>query len=663
MSQTTNRLIHSTSPYLLQHAHNPVDWFAWGQEAFQKAADENKLVLISIGYSACHWCHVMEKEVFENETAAAYMNDHFVCIKVDREERPDVDHTYMDAVQLMGQRGGWPLNVFALPDGRPIYGGTYFPMQQWMAILHNLTDLKKNEKEKILEYAKAVEDGLYQIDLIPRIDTFEKDEKKFSALIEDWKQHLDIKKGGARRAPKFPMPSHLFFLMQLAHRTKDQYLDNYVQTTLDKMALGGIYDQIQGGFARYSVDDIWKVPHFEKMLYDNGQLIELYATAGIKYQSSFYKRIARQTADFILGQLKNEDGLIYSASDADSEGIEGKFYVWTIEELREVLAEDFEFASEIYDFSNDALWEGNIILMRKNVDDVQSAHLKLSGSAFLENLNRINIRLESHRSQRVAPAIDTKVITSWNAMFISGLTELYKATKEKSYLNEAEQILKKLLTQNRVDNKLYRCYDHKQHTIAFLEDFAFLSKALFDLYTCTGDVSYINWCKELVVDAIEKFNDPKGNLLWFSERDPLTISRKKEVIDNVVPSSNAVFAETLFKLSKIFGNAQWEERAIGMVAEVSPQMNHASSYTYWMKIQDVMTQTFKEVVLSGLEAHTWWQELNNKYFPYQISIYSTNDSSLPIFKDRFLNKTTAYVCQDKSCSLPIDSMKTLWESL
>ncbi|MEZ4799426.1 MAG: thioredoxin domain-containing protein [Flavobacteriales bacterium] len=663
MSQTTNRLALSTSPYLLQHAHNPVDWYPWGQEAFQKAADENKLVLVSIGYSACHWCHVMEREVFENESAAEFMNAHFVCIKVDREERPDVDHTYMDAVQLMGQRGGWPLNVFTLPDGRPIYGGTYFPIQQWMSILGNLTDLKKNENEKILEYAKAVEDGLFHIDLIPRVDNFEKDSEKFETLIDEWKQYLDMEKGGARRAPKFPMPSHLFLLMQYAKRTDSIYFNDYVKITLNKMALGGIYDQIEGGFARYSVDDIWKVPHFEKMLYDNGQLIELYANAARHFNSKFYLRIAKQSADFILKNWKNESGLVFSAADADSEGVEGKYYVWSLPELHDVLEDDFEVASKIYNFSHEAEWEENLILLR-NFDDKETAkHLSISETELAEIINRINIRLVNFRSKRIAPGIDTKVITSWNAMFISGLVSLFKSTNELTYLDEAEKLVQGLLAHNKIEAQLYRCKDDKQSTLAFLEDYAFLSKALFELYEATSNEQYISECVRLIENALVIFGDPKGNLLWFSQRDPLTISRKKEVIDNVVPSSNAVFAETLYKVSKIFGNQQWEDRVIGMIAEVNPQMNHASSYTYWLRLQDFVMHSFKEVVLTGSEAKAWWIDLNKGYHPSQISIYSTTESSLPIFEDRFLNKTTAYVCEGKSCSLPIDSMKKLWESI
>lgn len=663
MSQTPNRLITATSPYLLQHAYNPVDWFPWGNEAFQKAADENKLVLISIGYSACHWCHVMEREVFEKPEAAAFMNEHFVCIKVDREERPDVDHTYMDAAHIMGQRGGWPLNVFALSDGRPIYCGTYFPLEKWLSILENLIDLQRNEHSKILDYAKAVEEGLIQIDLIPKQDNFIPSTEKFNSLYEGWKNYLDDEKGGSRRAPKFPMPSHLLLLLHYSPKNDREYYQNYLRVTLDQMALGGIYDQIEGGFSRYSVDDIWKVPHFEKMLYDNAQLMEVYAKASQKFSSSFYNQIATTTADFVLANWKNDEGLIQSASDADSEGVEGKYYVWSLEELKQILKDDFQMASEIFFLNEHGKWEDNFILMRRDIDTETCRRLQLTEEELQILINRINVRLVTERKKRIPPGIDTKTLTSWNSMFVCGLLATYMSSNNEKYLEEAIRLIENISKKMWTGDVLLRVNDSQQKIYGFLEDYAFFIKAIIELFGITGNETYAHLANEVTKKALSLFEDKNGHLLWFSQRDPLTISRKKEVIDNVIPSSNAVMAENLFLLGSIFGDAAYELKSEGMLAEVNNQIDHASSYTYWLKIQNWHLHGFKEIVITGLESKDWSRKLSQHFLPSSLVIYSTMKSSLPILKDRFLEQTAAYVCTNKTCSLPFFTFDDLWKNL
>jgi len=373
----TNSLIHETSPYLLQHAHNPVKWMPWGDEALEKAKKENKLILISVGYSACHWCHVMEHESFEDETVAKIMNDYFVCIKVDREERPDIDQVYMMAVQLMTGQGGWPLNCFALPDGRPIYGGTYFPKKNWINILLNLVDLQKEQPDKMEDYANQLTQGLKLAELI-KVNTNETDFKKELIIncYNNWKERFDNVDGGPNKAPKFPLPNNYQFFLRLSTDPSPTLpegervdLLEHINLTLTKMAYGGIYDQIGGGFARYSVDHYWKVPHFEKMLYDNAQLVSLYCEAYAVTKNSLYKNVVYETLEFIERELTAPNGGFYSALDADSEGIEGKYYVWTKEELQNILKDDFNLFADYYNINKLGLWEHDNYILLRNVDD------------------------------------------------------------------------------------------------------------------------------------------------------------------------------------------------------------------------------------------------------------------------------------------------------
>jgi uncharacterized protein len=665
MNKQANRLINSKSPYLLQHAYNPVDWFAWGDDAFQKATDENKLVLISIGYSACHWCHVMEHEVFENEEAAVYMNDNFVCIKVDREERPDVDHLYMDAIHLMGQNGGWPLNVFVLPDGRPIFGGTYFPKQRWMGTLENLVRLQQDEPEKVEEYAKALERGLFQLENIAKAGSGKPDKSKHSTQIVEWMNYWDFEKGGSRKAPKFPMPSHLDLALHYGVTFKDNDALEYFYTTLDKMAMGGIYDQVDGGFARYSVDDIWKVPHFEKMLYDNGQLISTYSNAYKSSKNPMYARIIQETIDFIQKNWRSESGLIFCASDADSEGVEGKFYVWNEEELSQILGSDLEFAEQVYHLDVHGMWEhGNFILMRKNTDIQVAQELEISIEEFTEKLNRMNIRLNEIREKRIHPGIDTKSLTSWNAIYIKGLCEASEALNEPNYLTIAESIFSSLISNHySVETGWWRLQNETEKQPAFLEDYSTVIEASIYLYLASSKTSYLELAEGWIKEALHRFGDKEKSLLWFSKRDPLIISRKKEVVDNVIPASNSIFAKCLFLTSRITGKSEYEERALKMLNEVRPQIDFAGSYTNWLMLEEWLIGPFKEVAITGPNASEMRARLAQGYFSNTLIAASTTDSSLPLFTDRFGTITAAYVCKDKTCSLPIENLEDLQKEL
>ncbi|MEZ4737829.1 MAG: thioredoxin domain-containing protein [Flavobacteriales bacterium] len=414
MHAHTNRLVHESSPYLLQHAHNPVDWYPWGEEAFAKAREENKLLLISIGYSSCHWCHVMERESFENDELAAVMNERFVCIKVDREERPDVDQVYMTAVQLMTGRGGWPLNCFALADGRPVYGGTYFPPQQWEQVLVQLSDTWRQDPQKVSDQAARLHQGIVAqnvVELPEAPDAF--DAEDLDELVDLWSKGFDNVYGGPDKAPKFPLPNNYQFLLRYAFLTDDAQLKQHVALTLDKMALGGINDQVGGGFARYSTDVLWKAPHFEKMLYDNAQLVSLYSQAYQAFKNPLYKATVERTLAFIEREMTSSEGAFYSALDADTEGEEGLYYVWTKDELQTVLGAEYDLAAAYYNVDAAGLWEhGRYILLRREPDAEFAAEFGISEAELATRIAAINSTLLATREKRERPGLDDKSLTS-----------------------------------------------------------------------------------------------------------------------------------------------------------------------------------------------------------------------------------------------------------
>ncbi|MGV3638392.1 MAG: thioredoxin domain-containing protein, partial [Flavobacteriales bacterium] len=418
MSAYTNRLVHESSPYLLQHAHNPVDWYPWGEEAFATARAENKLVLVSVGYCSCHWCHGMERECFEDEQVAQVMNQRFVCIKVDREERPDVDQVYMTAVQLMTNRGGWPLNCFTLPDGRPVYGGTYFPPAQWTQVLNQLAETYAADPARVRAHAAQLHQGVAAQRLVAAPDDEEAVEHReaLRAMVDKWKRQLDQVDGGPDKVPKFPMPDNYRFLLRYAWLTHDEELKHHIELTLDKMALGGLFDQVGGGFARYSTDAVWKAPHFEKMLYDNAQLVSLYSQAYQAYKKPLYKETVERTLAFITREMTSSEGAFHSALDADTEGEEGRYYVWTDEELRAALGDELDFATAYYGIGPRTVWEhGRHILMRPQDNETFARQQNLPIEAVRQRVMDLNARLLVAREQRERPGLDDKSLVSWNA--------------------------------------------------------------------------------------------------------------------------------------------------------------------------------------------------------------------------------------------------------
>ena len=482
----TNALVNETSPYLLQHAHNPVNWHPWNKETLAKAEQEGKLILISIGYSACHWCHVMEDESFEDDSVAEYMNQNFINIKIDREERPDIDKIYMNAVQLMTQSGGWPLNCIALPDGKPIWGGTYFPKEQWLGQITQVNEFYSNNPETVIEYAEKVAQGIQQSELV----AFNNEAPDFSwsdldQTVVNWKQQFDSINGGPDRTPKFPLPNNYLFLMRYAQLKNDNPVKEYVKLTLDKMAFGGIYDQIGGGFARYSVDKIWKVPHFEKMLYDNAQLVSLYSEAYTAYQKPLYKEVVEETLAFIQRELSHENGAFYSALDADSEGEEGKFYIWNKEELQSILGEEYGLFSNYYNTNKKGFWEHENYILLKEHSDIDFAHNHQIDLTFLqEKVKSWKNILLTEREKRTKPGLDDKSLTSWNALMCKSYADAYMAFGNEDYLERAlknaDFLSKKQLKK---DGALWHSFKNETSTInGYLEDYAFCISAFIRLY-------------------------------------------------------------------------------------------------------------------------------------------------------------------------------------
>ena len=583
----TNALIHETSPYLLQHAHNPVNWMPWGEAALKQAREEDKLLLISIGYSACHWCHVMEHESFEDTTVARVMNENYICIKVDREERPDVDQVYMNAVQLMTRHGGWPLNCVALPDGRPVWGGTYFPKEKWLESIQAVADFYRKDPQQMGEYAQQLTAGIRQMDLVP-VNTEPADftMDALDELYTTWSKRFDNKEGGPAKAPKFPLPNNYRFLLRYGHHKEDQKVLEHVELTLRKMAWGGIYDQVGGGFARYSTDLYWKVPHFEKMLYDNAQLVSLYSEAWQAFKEPLYKEVVYQSLEFIEREMTAPEGAFYSALDADSEGEEGKFYIWSKEELKQELGADYDLFAAYYNVNSKGLWEqGHYILLRDKSAADFAGKAGLSPEALREKVTNWQKQLLKVRAKRIRPGLDDKSLTSWNAMMVKGYVDAYQAFDEKEFLDKALTNARFILKhQWQEDGSLYHSYKKGRSTIeGYLEDYAFTIEAFLALHEATFDATWLQHARKLADYVIDHFSDQETGMFFFtSDQGQKLISKSMEVSDNVIPASNSVMAKNLFLLSHYFNEKTYKERSIQMLNNVKEQMpSYGSGYSNW----------------------------------------------------------------------------------
>lgn len=671
-SQHTNALIKETSPYLLQHAHNPVNWEAWNEESLKHAVTENKLIIISVGYAACHWCHVMEHESFENEDVAQVMNAHFVNIKVDREERPDVDQVYMSAVQLITGQGGWPLNIVALPDGRPVWGGTYFKKEQWIASLKQIQKLYEENPEKLEDYATKLSTGIANLDIIDLNEygtpiTY----KTIESSIEKWTTLFDTNWGGHQRAPKFMMPNNYDFLLKEAFQNNNTSLKTHVNLTLTSMAYGGIYDQVGGGFSRYSVDDKWHIPHFEKMLYDNGQLVSLYAKAYKATQNSEYKTVVIETLKFIDTELKGKQNNFFSSLDADSynsekELEEGAFYVWTKAELKFLLGDDFNLFSKYFNVNSFGHWEKeNYVLIRTENNATFCKQESISESTLEAKLKDWKQILFDARSKRQAPRLDDKTITSWNALMASGYLDAYEAVGEQSYLNTGIATLNFILNQQRKeDGGLFRNYKNGISNInAYLEDYAATINTCIKAYQLTLEESYLNEAKQLTNYCFDHFFEEDKKMFYFTSNiDPLLIARQMEYRDNVIPASNSVMANNLFILGTYFENTYYKSVSEQMYHNISSEITtYPSAYSNWLNLNLKHSQAFYEIVVTGKNADSIIAQLKKHYLPNTLIAGSKKTSQLPLLKNRFIeNQTYIYVCVNNSCKLPV---KTISEAL
>ncbi len=658
-----NHLANSTSPYLLQHANNPVNWYPWGTEALQKARDENKLILVSIGYSACHWCHVMEHESFEDESVATVMNEYFVCIKVDREERPDVDQVYMSAIQLMSGRGGWPLNCICLPDQRPIYGGTYFRKHDWTSLLFNLADFYKTKPEEAEEYATKLTEGIQQYESVP----FIKEEKAYSqadleTIINSWKKYFDKTEGGLGSSPKFPMPNNWQCLIRYAHLMQDDSVAEAVKLTLYKMAFGGIYDHVGGGFARYSVDDRWHVPHFEKMLYDNAQLISLYAEAFTWQPDELYLKVTDEIIQFSQRELMSPEFGFYSALDADSEGKEGKFYIFTKTEIEEILGDDAALFCIYYNITEDGNWEEeqSNVFFRKAEDNELALKLGLSVDELLNKIKSAKQKVFEARGSRIRPGLDNKILASWNGLMLKGLCDAYRSFNKPEYLDLALKnagfILNNLISKS---DRLSRVFKKDgEGMVAFLDDYANIADAFIDLYEVTFDESWLLQAKKLTDVAIKHYYDAeKGIFYYTADDDEQLIARKSEIMDGVMPASNSVMARNLKKLGLLFDNENYQSISAQLLRNIVPHLErYGSSYSNWiMLLIDEVFGTY-EIAITGDGFEDRRREIENSYIPNKIML-GGKKGSLPLLQDKFGAVTQIFICKDKTCGLPATNTK------
>ena len=665
----TNHLISETSPYLLQHAHNPVDWFPWGEEALDLAKREDKLMIISIGYAACHWCHVMEHESFEDSTIAAKMNANYISIKVDREERPDIDQIYMNAAQLMTGQGGWPLNVIALPDGRPVFAGTYFPKENWGKVVDYFAEMYRTQPGKMLEQAEKITEGISQLE-VPELNESGSpfDSAIYAEIGKKIVSSIDMEYGGRQGAPKFPMPTVFELLLAQNYYQPREESKAALKVTLDGMADGGIYDHLGGGFARYSVDETWTVPHFEKMLYDNAQLISLYSHAYQVFGDEKYAQAVRETIAFCNRELSDESGGFYSSLDADSEGEEGKFYVWSEEEIDQVLGADAELFKTHYGVSEEGNFEGKNILERKaSLDDLATIH-NMASAEIKAKIETSKSKLMEVRSERVRPGLDDKTLTSWNSLMIIGLVDAYFAMQDESYLERAAKAATFIKTnQIQSSGQLLRNYKNGQSTIGgFLDDYAFTILAFTKLYEATFDETWLAEAKKLKEYAIAHFSEEDTQMFFYtSDLDEKLIARKMELSDNVIPASNSAMAEALYLLGQFYYNQDDLDRAIQMISNMARDFTEQPSfYSNWIRLYGLMGQQHFEVAVVGQEDKSKKLALAKSYIPNKILLGGKTEGSLELLEGKLSDgKTLIYVCENKSCQLPVEEVQKAFNQI
>lgn len=657
-----NQLINSYSPYLLQHAENPVHWQPWNNENIQEAESKNKLLIISIGYAACHWCHVMEKECFEDDEVAAVMNAYFTSFKIDREELPAVDAYYMQALQLMTKQGGWPLNIVALPNGLPVWGATYVPKNQWINILQQLNILFEEDPEKMYDYAEKLQNGIALANNTLEIYPKEATDFNLEPLLDNWKKSFDLELGGYQRAPKFMMPTNLNFLYQYGLIHKDIYLTNYVELTLTKMAYGGLFDVVEGGFSRYSVDHKWHIPHFEKMLYDNAQLLVTYTNAYIATKNELFKEVVEKTVNFILNNWQDASGGFYTAYDADSLNSnnkleEGAYYFWTKTELEQLISEEeWKLFADVFSINSDGFWEEANAYVLFQKDDLKTIAKKHNFD--LDQLKILKTKWESlllkNREHRTKPLLDDKIIISWNAQLLTGLLNAKRIINSQKLNNSINTLTSFLQLKSLKNGKLGHVFKNKSiYITGNLEDYAFTIKAFLELFNTTQDIQHLKFAQQLTFQAVDLFFDSKQGFFKSSENQ--TIGTVFEIEDSVIPSSNAVMALNLFYIGFIFKNTYFIEKAQLMTKRVLGQINYASAYSDWLINDLIFNKDFEYIVIN--EPTTDELAMINQLKTYKIVL--SNRLNIPILAD-YRNQTKKFqVCNRNSCILQTDQIEKL----
>lgn len=668
----TNQLINSLSPYLQQHAHNPVNWLMWSDDSIQKAKAENKPILVSIGYSSCHWCHVMERESFEDENVADLMNKHFVNIKIDREERPDLDHIYMDALQAMTGSGGWPLNVFLTPDLKPFYGGTYFPpiaahgRMSWQDTLLAVSKAFVERKNEIEQQAEKLTEHIAKSNLfLQKIteNTTEPDENLLNKIAENILKNADEVWGGFGNAPKFPQTFSIQYLLRHYHFTKDEKALKQATLSLDKMILGGINDHLGGGFARYSVDEKWFAPHFEKMLYDNALIVGVLCEGYQITKKNLYKETIANTLSFIEREMMNSEFGFYSALDADSEGVEGKFYTWKKLEIENLLGENAALFCDAFQIEENGNWEHtNILWLQKNLEEIAENADEISKNFFLTTINECKKILFNERSKRIRPLLDDKSLCSWNCLMNVAYSKAFAATGVEHYKQIAEKNMKFILNKMVLKDEVYHCYKNETtYNDGFLDDYAYLVYALIHLQEITGSIIYLEKAKSIFDTLLEKFSDNEGIFFFYTATNQKNIITKKvEIYDGATPSANSIIAYCISYFSVVYNDEKLRKRFLSMLAPMQKALtNYPTSFGMWASIHQMHVKKYQEIVVSGTDADAILPKILHPFNPNKVLVSNQHGkaSHIPMCNDKFSNKELAiYLCKNFTCLPPFYSL-------
>lgn len=657
-----NQLSNSYSPYLLQHAENPVNWQPWNNENIHEALTKNKLLIISIGYAACHWCHVMEKECFENDEVATVMNASFTSFKIDREELPAVDAYYMQALQIMTKQGGWPLNIVALPNGLPVWGATYVPKEQWIDILQQLAVLFEEDPEKMYDYAEKLQNGISLAN--NTLEIYPKNDNVFNIepLLENWKKSFDLEFGGYQRAPKFMMPTNINFLHQYSLINKDIFLKKYVELTLTKMAYGGLFDVLEGGFSRYSVDYKWHIPHFEKMLYDNAQLLTTYTNAYLSTKNILFKEVVEKTVSFLLKNWQDVSGGFYTAYDADSLNVnnkleEGAFYFWTKDDLKQLISEDeWELFTDTFSINTHGFWEeanAYVLFQQNDLKTIATNH-----NCTQEHLQLLKSKWEKlllkKREIRKKPLLDDKIIISWNAQLLSGLLNAQKIISSDLLDRAIENLAKFLQFKAYKNDKLGRAFkNNENYIVGNLEDYAFTIDAFIQLFNNTQEIEHLKFAQNLTFQALDLFFEQEQRFFKASESE--SVGTVFEIEDNVIPSANAIMARNLFYIGFLFKNEYFTELSKEMNHRVLGQINYASAFSEWLTNDLIFTEDFEYIVLKDVSK----EELKIINQKNTFKIVLDNSLNIPIL-DGYKNQDKKFqICNKNSCRLSTDNINKI----